>query len=47
MLMQARLEATAEVNIPDPNLRAAIAEANGLPPNTSILRGHLTEFDPP
>ena len=41
MLMGVRLEATAEIDIPDPNLRAAIAEAIGLPPNTPILRGHL------
>ena len=40
-LMGVRLEATAEIDIPDPNLRAAIAEAIGLPPNTPIFRGHL------
>ena len=40
-LMGVRLEATAEIDIPDPNLRAAIAEAIELPPNTPILRGHL------
>ncbi len=38
---QTRLEALAEINIPDPNLRAAIAEAIGLPPSTPIFRGHL------
>ena len=40
-LMGARLEATAEIDIPDPNLRAAIAEAIGVPLSTPIFRGHL------
>ncbi len=40
-LMGVRLEALAEVDIPDPNLRAAIVEAIGLPPSTPIVRGHL------
>ena len=40
-LMGVRLEAVSEINIPDPNLRAAIAEAIGLPPSTPIFRGHL------
>ena len=39
--MGVRLEAVAEIDIPDPNLRAAIAEANWLPPSTPIFRGHL------
>ena len=39
--MGVRLEATAEIDLPDPNLRAAIAEAIGLPPSTPIFRGHL------
>ncbi len=43
-LMGVRLEAIAEIDIPDPNLRAAIAEAIGLPPNTPILRGHLADL---
>ena len=41
MLMEARLEVLTETNIPDPNLRVAIAETIGMPPNTSILRGHI------
>ena len=40
-LMGARLEAVVEIDIPDPNLRAAIAEAIGVPPNTPIFRAHL------
>ena len=40
-LMGVRLEATAEIDIPDPNLRAAIAEAIGVPPSTPIVRGHM------
>ena len=40
-LMGARLEATAKIDIPDPNLRAAIAEAIGVPLSTPIFRGHL------
>ena len=39
--MGVRLEAVSEINIPDPNLRAAIAEAIGLPPSTPIVRGYL------
>ena len=39
--MEDRRDAEVEVDIPDPNLRAAIAEEIGLPPNTPILRGHL------
>ena len=41
MLVEARLEAVSEINIPDPNLRAAIAEAIGVPPSASIVRGHI------
>ena len=47
-LMGARLEARAEIDIPDPNLRAVIAEAIELPPSASIVRGHmatLTKLD--
>ena len=33
------------VNIPDPNLRAAIAKAIGLPPSTPILPGHLENLN--
>ena len=40
-LTGARLEALTEVDIPDPNLHAAIAEAIGLSPSTPIVRGHL------
>ena len=40
-LMGVRLEAVVEIDIPDPNLRAAIAEAIGLPLSASIVRGHL------
>ena len=40
-LMGARLEATAEIDSLDPNLRAAIAEAIGVPLSTPIFRGHL------
>ena len=43
-LMGVRLEATAEIDLPDPNLRAAIAEAIELPPNTPIFRGHLADL---
>ena len=35
------LEEMPEIDIPDPNLRAAIAEAIGLPPSTPIFQGHL------
>ena len=40
-LMQLRLESLIEVDMPDPNLRAAIATAFGVPPTTPIVRGHL------
>ena len=43
-LMGARLEVTGEIDIPDPNLRAAIAEAIGLPPNTPIGRERLANL---
>ena len=39
--MGARLEATAEVDIPDPNLRAVIATALDKSPNAPIVRGHM------
>ena len=42
-LMGVRLEATAEIDIPDPNLRAAIAEAIGLPPSTLIVGRQLCQ----
>ena len=47
-LIDLRLEALAEVAIPDPNLRAAIATALGKPQSASIVRGAmetLTELD--
>ena len=40
-LMRERLEALAEIDIPDPNLRAAIATALGKPPSASIVRGAM------
>ena len=40
--MGVRLEATAEIDLPDPNLRAAIAEAIGVPPSAPIFRGNMT-----
>lgn len=40
-LMRSRIETTADVEIPDPNLREAIASALNKPPDTRILRGHL------
>ena len=40
-VMQLRVEALTEVDIPDKNLRTSIAEAIGVPPSASILRGHL------
>ena len=40
-LMRSRIETTAEVEIPDPNLRAAIAAAINKPPDTLIRRGHM------
>ena len=48
--MQLRLEAVAEVDIPDPNLRAAIATALGKQPSDPIRRGdmaNLTELEAP
>ena len=39
--MGARLEAVAEIDISDPNLRAAIAEAIGVPPSATIFRGNM------
>ena len=39
--MEDRLDAEVEVNIPDSNLRAAIAEAIGLPSSAPIVRRHL------
>ena len=47
-LIDLRLEALAEIDIPDPNLRAAIATALGKPQSASIVRGAmetLTELD--
>ncbi len=41
-LMGVRLEAVAEIDIPDPNLRAAIVEAIGVSPSASIFRGNMT-----
>ena len=41
MLVDVRLEAATEIDIPDPNLHAAIAEAIELPPSASILRGYI------
>ena len=38
---QLRLEAVNEVNIPDPNLRAAIATAFGKPSSAPIVRGNM------
>ena len=40
-LMRSRIETTAEVEIPDPNLRTAIAAAINKPPDTRIRRGHM------
>ena len=48
--MQLRLEAVAEVDIPDPNLRAAIATALGKQPSDPIRRGdmaNLTQLEAP
>ena len=39
--MRERLEALAEIDIPDPNLRAAIATALGRPQSASIIRGAM------
>ena len=44
MLMDVRLETVPEINIPDPNLRAAIVDEIGAPPGTSIIRGRLTNL---
>ena len=41
-LMEARLEAVAEIDIPDPNLRAAIETALGKSPGAPIFRGNMT-----
>ena len=40
-LIRERLEAVAEIDIPDPNLRAAIATALGKPQSASIVRGAM------
>ena len=40
-LMRERLEAAAEIDIPDPNLRAVIATALGKPQSASIVRGAM------
>ena len=40
-LMRERLEALAEIDIRDPNLRAAIATALGKPLSASIVRGNM------
>ena len=40
-LMRERLEAVAEIDIPDPNLRAVIATALGKPQSASIVRGAM------
>ena len=39
--LEARLEVVVEIDIPDSDLRAAIATALGAPVGVSILRGHL------
>ena len=39
-----RVDADVEVNIPDPNLRAAVAEAIGVSPSASIIRGWIAEL---
>ena len=49
-LMEARIRATTEVDIPDSNLRAAIATTLGQPSGAPIFRGNitiLTDFDAP
>ena len=43
-LMEIRRETVAEIDIPDSNLRAAIAKAVGLSPNSPITRGHLANL---
>ena len=40
-LMDERLEATTEIDIPDSNLRAAIATTLGKSPSASIVRGNM------
>ena len=40
-LMEVRLEAVAEIDLPDPNLRAAIATTLGKPPSAPIVRGNM------
>ena len=44
MLMEVRVEMFTEVEIPDPNLRAAIADAIGVSPNSPIYRGNLEDL---
>ncbi len=39
-----RVDADVEVNIPDPNLRAAVAEAIGVSPSASIIRGWIAQL---
>ena len=39
-----RVDADVEVNIPDPNLRAAVAEAIGVSPTASIIRGWIAQL---
>ena len=39
-----RVGADVEVNIPDPNLRAAVAEAIGVSPSASIIRGWIAQL---
>ena len=39
-----RGDADVEVNIPDPNLRAAVAEAIGVSPTASIIRGWIAQL---
>ena len=41
MLMDVRVELVTEIDIPDPNLRAKIAEALGVSPNAPIFRPNL------
>ena len=40
-LMEVRLEATAGIDLPDPNLRTAIATALGKSSSASIVRGNM------
>ena len=39
-----RVDADVEVNIPDPKLRAAVAEAIGVSPSASIIRGWMAQL---